>query len=238
MTAHDVPERPRQADEPQLLREDIRLLWDFQKTIFIPEHVDFVLAVGCEDERVAELAARLCLEGRATYFIASGGFGKKTRDTWAVQEAHRFADIARTMGVAPHLVLEESRATNVGENIVLTLGLLKVRNIAVERGVLVAKPHTALCALATAAKQWASVEWYVRVPDIPIEEYADDVVPLHGVIDWMLCDLERLKVFGEAGLVKLSHIPPTVWASVERLRCNGMPLLSSASLGHEQVVHP
>src|SRR5262249_121044 len=48
---------------------------------------DFVLALGCHDERVAERAADLLLAGIAPRLVLSGGFGKITRLEGTVAEA-------------------------------------------------------------------------------------------------------------------------------------------------------
>jgi uncharacterized SAM-binding protein YcdF (DUF218 family) len=205
---------------PEERRHALRL-WEFHRLPMEPGRADFVLAMGSHDERVARHAAELVLEGRAPLLVTSGGLGKVTSDTWQGSEGERFAKIAESMGVPSERILVEGEATNTGDNIVLTRRLLEERGIAVRAGILVTKPYMARRAYAAAAKQWPEVTWSVSTPAISFDAYPTDEVPLDKMVNLMVGDLQRLRVYAAQGFQIPQDIPADVWASYEYLRDAG-----------------
>lgn len=101
-------------------------LWDYHNVDRSPTGtVNFVLALGSHDVRVAEEAARLFVQGLAPWLVASGGSGKVTGGIWTKPEALVFRDIAVANGVDPLRILVETDATNTGDNITKTRDLLE-----------------------------------------------------------------------------------------------------------------
>ena len=200
---------------------DALMLWDFHGERKVPERADFILAMGSHDERVAEEAARTFLNGLASILVTSGGYGKVTRDLWHVTEGERFAQIARTMGVPDAAILVEPKAANTGDNVVFTRQVLQQHGFTPQSGLLVTKPYMCRRAYATAAKQWPEIRWFVSAPEITFDNYPNDEVPLGRMINLMVGDLQRLKIYGENGFQIPVYIPDAVWASFERLRDAG-----------------
>lgn len=200
---------------------DARVLWDFHAERKVPERADFILAMGSHDERVAEEAARAFLNGLASILVTSGGYGKVTRELWHVTEGERFAQIARTMGVPDAAILVEPKAANTGDNVVFTRQVLQQHGFTPQSGLLVTKPYMCRRAYATAAKQWPEIQWFVSAPEITFDNYPNHEVPVGRMINLMVGDLQRLKVYGENGFQIPVDIPDAVWASFERLRDAG-----------------
>jgi uncharacterized SAM-binding protein YcdF (DUF218 family) len=205
---------------PTINNEILRLakvLWDYHYLDVGLRPVDFILALGSHDERVAEYAAELALKNVAPILITSGGFGKVTGQIWGVSEGERFAKIARELGVPESRILVEETATNTGDNITKTQELLRNRQINAKSAVLVTKPYMRRRAYATATKQWAEISWLVSSPSLSFDSYPDVEVPQSRMIELMVGDLQRIKVYADQGFQTAQHIPADVWQCYEEL---------------------
>lgn len=208
-------------DDAMTELDHARALWDFHRLDMPLEEADFILAMGSHDDRVAEAAADLLLEGFAPLLVTSGGLGKVTKDHWQQSEGERFAQIARERGVPDSAIFVEREATNTGANLTLTRALLAARGIRVTSGIIVTKPYMRRRAFAAAACQWPAVHWQVSSPDICFEDYATPEVPLDRMINLMVGDLQRLDVYAAQGFQIPQTIPPDVWDSYEFLKAAG-----------------
>ncbi|PHN00943.1 hypothetical protein CRP01_39650 [Flavilitoribacter nigricans DSM 23189 = NBRC 102662] len=207
------------------MKEDIlknaQILWDYHNLDFALEEADFILAMGSHDERVAIHAAQLVLDGYAPLLITSGGFGKVTKKIWNTSEGKHFANIAEKMGVPREKILVEEEATNTGDNVTKSKAILASHGINVEKGILVTKPYMCRRAYATAAKQWPEIEWLVSAPELSFGDYPNSEVPLDRMINLMVGDLQRIKIYAEKGFQIPQEIPTTVWRSYEALKKAG-----------------
>jgi uncharacterized SAM-binding protein YcdF (DUF218 family) len=202
----------------ETIRRHAEVLWDYHDVSTPrPDRVDFILALGSHDLRVAARAAELLLEGTAPLLVVSGGAGKVTGGEWAVPEAERFAELARTRGVPDTQILVEPNAKNTGDNVTLARKLLQERGIDVTTGLLVAKPYMKRRALATAMKQWPEVTWYAEGPLIKFKGYATADTPERRMIDLMVGDLQRIAIYPSQGLQVPMPIPPAVHGAYEAL---------------------
>lgn len=202
------------------VRRNARVLWNYHHLDLGLRPADFVLALGSHDERVAEHAAQLVLEGFAPLLVTSGGFGKVTRKIWGTTEGDRFAEIAKGLGVSDSEILIEDTATNTGENVTKTHDLLTHKGITVASGILVTKPYMHRRAYATAAKQWSEVSWLVSSPSLLFDSYPNAEVSEGQMIALMVGDLQRMKVYADWGLQIAQEIPDDVWRCYEELvRC-------------------
>ena len=198
-----------------------KILWDYHNIDqLLPSHADFVLAAGSHDDRVGIYAAKLVHEGIAPLLVVSGGFGKVTSSTSRQTEASRL-EIALAQGVREQAVLVEDRATNTGENIVLTRELFEQHGIGASSGLIVTKPYMKRRALATALKQWPGVTWSVAGPPLSFESYPSAEVPEGRMIELMVGDLQRIKLYAEQGFQVEQPIPDEVWQAYKELTTSG-----------------
>lgn len=198
------------------------VLWDYHCVERDPTSaVDFILAMGSQDVRVAESAARSWLDRTAPNLLVSGGSGKVTGGLWSKPEAEVFADIAMEMGVPRSALLVETRATNSGENVLLSKKLLSNEGVEVSTGVLVTKPYMRRRALATAEKQWAELEWFVSSPSVKFRDYPTRDIPIERMINLMVGDLQRLEVYADQGFQVPQEIPVQVWTAWHELVRSG-----------------
>jgi uncharacterized SAM-binding protein YcdF (DUF218 family) len=200
-----------------------RTLWDYHHVNHTLAPADCILVLGSHDTRVAERGAELLLAGYAPWLVFSGGLGRLTEGVWTEPEADTFARIARQMGVPAERILTENRSTNTGENIALSYALLQKHGIAVRRMILVQKPYMERRAYATFLKQWPGepVELMVTSPQLSFDDYPNAEVPLDHVIQIMVGDMQRIRVYAEKGFQVPQDIPAEVWQAYEGLVARG-----------------
>jgi len=178
---------------------------------------DCILVLGSHDTRVAERGAELFLEEWAPLLIFSGGLGRLTDEIWTETEADKFAAIAIEKGVPPQSILIENRSTNTGDNIVFTQALLKEKNLNPESFIVVQKPYMERRSFATFKKYWPHKRLIVTSPQIPFEQYPTNDIPAERVINIMVGDLQRIKIYAEKGFQVYQDIPLYVWNAYEQL---------------------
>ena len=201
---------------PEVLRL-AKQLWDYHHINHELAKADCILALGSHDLRVADRAAELYLEGWAPLVIMSGGLGNFTQEMWTEKEGDKFAAIAIQKGVPADAILIENQSTNTGENIMYTQQLLKAKGLDMQRFIVVQKPYMERRSYATFKKHWPDKELMVTSPQIPFEKYANEEIPMEGVIHIMVGDLQRIKFYPAKGFQIHQTIPEDVWEAYERL---------------------
>ena len=194
-----------------------RILWDYHHMGHELWKADVILVQGSHDLRVAERGASLYLDGWAPRLVFSGGLGNLTREMWDEPEAIQFARIAREMGVPADAILTESRSTNTGENVTFTRELLNGLGLMPERFILVQKPYMERRTFATFRKVWPEKDAIVTSPPIAYDDYPTADIPLTRVIEIMVGDLQRIRLYPDRGFQIPQEIPDDVWSAFERL---------------------
>ncbi|HET9897362.1 MAG TPA: YdcF family protein [Streptosporangiaceae bacterium] len=204
------------------VRRDVEILWDFHVLDSGSVVADVLIILGSHDVRVADRGAELYVAGKAAPLaIVTGGAGKVTGTEWTRTEGDVYAERLILKGVPEGSILVETKATNTGDNFGYSRELAKASGYSIESGIIVSKPYMARRSLATAMKVWPDVSWYTRPPQIPLLEYPNDEVPLDRMINLMVGDLQRLKVYAEKGFQAYVDIPMPVWRAYERLADEG-----------------
>lgn len=196
---------------------EARKLWDYHHVNHIPEKSDCILVLGSHDLRVADRGAELYLEGWAPILIFSGGLGNVTKGIWKDPEADQFARIALDKGVPAEAIFIENQSTNTGENILFTQKLLQEKGLDPQTFLLVQKPYMERRSYATFKKHWPEKKLIVTSPQISFEEYPTEDIPLERVINIMVGDLQRIRIYPDKGFQIPQEIPDEVWAAYERL---------------------
>lgn len=201
---------------PEVL-ELAKIIWDYHHLNTPLEKADCILVLGSRDTRVAERAAEIYLQGWAPLLIFSGGLGRLTKDLWSNTEAELFAKIALLKGVPEKDILIENRSTNTGENILFTRQLLHEKGLGPQRFILVQKPYMERRTYATFQKQWTGKTVYVTSPQISFNDYPTTEIPMEQVINIMVGDLQRIRIYAEKGFQIRQDIPLEVWNAYEQL---------------------
>lgn len=192
-------------------------LWDYHHLNHSLQKSDSILVLGSHDTRVADRAAELYLQGWAPLLIFSGGLGRLTEDMWSEPEADLFAKIAISKGVPEEAILIENRSTNTGENILYTQQLLKEKKLNPHSFIVVQKPYMERRSYATFKKHWPDKELVVTSPQIPFDEYATSDIPMEQVINIMVGDMQRIKVYYEKGFQIYQEVPADIEDAFEQL---------------------
>ena len=194
-----------------------KMLWNYHQMQQKPGKADCILVLGSHDLRVAERGAELYLEGWAPILVFSGGLGNFTQGMWTEPEADQFAKIALKKGVPREDILIENKSTNTGENILFTQKLLKEKNLDPASFIVVQKPYMERRSYATFKQHWPDKKLIVTSPGITFDDYPNQEIPLERVINIMVGDLERIKVYPQKGFQVYQEIPTNVWEAFERL---------------------
>jgi len=192
-------------------------LWDYHLLNHKMEKADCILTLGSHDLRVPERAAELYLQGFAPLMIMSGGLGNFTQEIWTEKEADKFAAIAIEKGVPANAILIENKSTNTGENILFTQKLLEEKGLEPNNFIVVQKPYMERRSFATFKKHWPHKKLIVTSPQISFEEYPNEEIPMERVINIMVGDLQRIKMYPAKGFQVYQEIPEDVWEAFEKL---------------------
>lgn len=194
-----------------------QIIWDYHHLHHKLEKADLILALGSNDLRVAEHAAKLYLQGWAPMLMFSGNVGALTRGKFARSEAETFAEIAIEKGVPPEAILIEPESTNTGENIANSRRILAGRGMDPETIILVQKPYMERRAYATFMNFWPGKRLIVSSPPISFADYSTPQLPKELVINIMVGDLQRIRDYPAKGFQIAQEIPVDVWQAYEKL---------------------
>ena len=194
-----------------------KIVWDYHHMNTALQKADCIFVLGSHDTRVADRAAEVFLQGWAPLLIFSGGLGRLTKDLWAETEAELFAKIAVQKGVPQQNIVIENRSTNTGENVLFTQQLLKQNGLDPKSFILVQKPYMERRTYATFQKQWPGKTVYVTSPQISFEDYPTEEFPMEKVINIMVGDLQRIRIYAGKGFQIAQYIPRQVWEAYESL---------------------
>lgn len=200
-------------------------IWQYHQMKHQLQRSDAILVLCSHDKKVAETAAHLFLQGWAPLLIFAGGLGSITKEMWETPEADQFAEIAISLGVPHQAILVENRSTNTGENILFTKQLLAEKQVDPKRFILVQKPYMERRSFATFRKLWPEKDVLVTSPQVSFEEYlngyTNDLLSKDDVINIMVGDLQRLKLYAQKGFQIHQDIPQDVWSAYEELVAAG-----------------
>jgi uncharacterized SAM-binding protein YcdF (DUF218 family) len=192
-------------------------IWDYHHLNHRLEKSDLILALGSNDLRVAEYAADLYLQGWAPWLMFSGNTGTFTRGRFARSEAETFAAIAIEKGVPEESILIEPESTNTGENVIFSRRLLERRGFDPENLILVQKPYMERRTYATFMNFWPGKPLIVASPPISFALYPTPELPRDLVINIMVGDLQRIKIYPQKGFQIEQEIPADIWQAFEEL---------------------
>jgi uncharacterized SAM-binding protein YcdF (DUF218 family) len=198
-----------------------RRLWDYMLLRHELTAADVILVLGSNDVRVGEHGARLFLRGLAPLMVCSGHVGRLTAGHFEKSEAETFADAAVRLGVPRSAILLEDASTNTGENIDRSRALLAARGVHPQRVIVVQKPYMERRAWATFKRRWPEPELQVTSPPIPYHQYPTPEIPRDLVINILVGDVQRMRLYAERGFQVPQPIPDEVWAAWEGLVARG-----------------
>ena len=198
----------------------VQQLWDYMLVGHELRPADCIFVLGSYDIRVADYAIELFKKGFAPVLLFSGGVIQRNvalKVFWDTTEAENFARLAITKGVPAERILIENRSTNTSENFLYTRQLLDSRGSDFQSFIMVQKPYMERRVLATALRQWGGVDFMVTSPPISCADYLNGEMPRDALIQYIVGDFQRVKVYGENGFQVPQEIPADVWEAYEQL---------------------
>jgi uncharacterized SAM-binding protein YcdF (DUF218 family) len=193
------------------------IVWDYHHLNQPLKKAGCLLVLCSHDTRVAEYAAELFLQNYAPYIIFSGGLGRLTEGIFNKPEAEIFSEIAIKKGVPRDKIIIENGSTNTGENIIFTKKLLAHLELNFSSFIVIQKPYMERRAYATFKKLWPEKELIVSSPPIPFKKYPTESITEENLINIMVGDLQRIKIYPEKGFQIFQEIPDDVWEAHEKL---------------------
>ena len=197
-----------------------RIIWDYHHVNHRLEKADMIFVLGSHDLRVADHAAKLFCEGFAPWLVFSGGIAHKNdllQTPWDRAEAEIFSERAVQSGVPEDKIILETRATNCGENVRYTDDILTKKQLFFESLIAVQKPYMERRTYATIKIHWPDKEVMVTSPPIDFDDYHNDEVTKDDVINIMIGDLQRIRIYPDKGFQIFQEIPPEVEKAYEHL---------------------
>lgn len=198
-----------------------QVLWDYMQMGHEMQPSDVILVLGSNDLRVAEQGADLFLRGLAPRIVFSGNVGRLTEGVFKKSEAECFAEVALARGVPAEAILIEPRSTNTGDNIAFSRELLASHGIDPQRLIVVQKPYMERRAYATFMNFWPGKDIRISSPPIAFADYPTPELPLKLIINILVGDVQRIRVYPAKGFQIPQDIPDDVWSALEELVSRG-----------------
>ena len=198
----------------------VQILWNYMLVGHLLRKADCIVVLGSHDVRVADYAIDLYKRGFAEFLLFSGGVVQRNAALgvfWDTTEADHFARRALLAGVPSDRILIEECSTNTGENFQFSRQLLEARALDFQSFIMVQKPYMERRVLATAQALWPDKDYVVTSPPISCADYLNGQLPRAAVIQHIVGDFQRIRVYGENGFQARQEIPAEVWAAFERL---------------------
>jgi uncharacterized SAM-binding protein YcdF (DUF218 family) len=202
-----------------------KIVWEFHHVHHQLAPADIICCFTSFDLSVPEYVAQLYLRGLAPFILVSGqnASGGLQRTDWGMTEADKFAEVMVKNGVPRDKVILETEAVNSGENVRFSYELLKRMGMVPKKIILAQKPTMEKRAYATFRNYWPeeNYELMVTSPPFSYEEYVGPIVDREMMINIMVGDLQRIKLYPAMGFQIPLEIPASVWDAYEKLVAGG-----------------
>lgn len=206
-----------------------KILWDYHHVNNEIVPADLLMCFTSLDLSVPVYAAKLFHENYAPQLLISGGGAHShaiadedniQKTDWGTSsEAEKYFEVALENGVPKDKIILETKSTNSQENVLFSYEILKETSQIPKSVIIVHKPTMERRAYATFMNFWPDKDVKVMVTSEPIsyEEYIDKVVEREVIVNIMVGDLQRIKVYPEKGFQLHQDIPDEVWDAYQKL---------------------
>lgn len=204
-------------------------LWDYHHLNQVLESADIIFCFTSIDLSVPAYCAKLFKEKFAPRILISGGNATNLsiHDSQNIQktdwgkdsEAEKYAEVAIENGVPEESIIMETKSSNSGENVLFSYEVLKNMNLLPKKVLLVHKPTMERRAFATFKNYWPddSTELIVTSAPYTYDEYVGKIVEKDLIINIMVGDIQRIKLYPDMGFQIIQDIPTEVWSAYEEL---------------------
>lgn len=196
------------------------VLWNYLKLGQKLKPCSGIIVPGSHDNGPAHYAVHLFKNGYGKYLIFSGGVLQTDPNTYTKTEkteAEVYAEIARKLGVPENRIHIESRAQNTAENLRFSLALAKEKGLDATSFMIVHKPYNERRLETIIKKQIPEMNYIITSEPTTFKEYTNKHIPKRYVIESMVGDVQRLKIYSENGFQIPVEIPKEVWDAYQAL---------------------
>jgi uncharacterized SAM-binding protein YcdF (DUF218 family) len=207
------PTRPKSGSQ---IWDAAEAVWAFHQLGEEPQPAEVILALGCHDIGVADVAADLHLKGLAPLIIATGGENAATRAILGTGEAIAYRDRMIERGVPAAAILIEEHARHTGENFTNARDVLAAEGIKPRTILVVGMPYMERRAWATCRSQWPEVDLQCTSSGVGLGEYLDlmwqrDALSAETVLANIVGDLDRIWRYPAKGFAIEQPQPPEIF---------------------------
>ncbi|GAA1870998.1 YdcF family protein [Pseudonocardia ailaonensis] len=202
---------------PAELRADVETLWEFNQMHHELRPVDLGIGLGSHDLGVATYTADLYHQGYFPRIVFTGANAPTTIERFPRGEAVHYREHALTLGVPDEAILVEPNATNTGENIDFTRGLVEEDDPPVRSVMLISRPYQQRRAFAICRLRWPSVNILCASEPVDIDAYMIEIGDTNRVINMLVGDTQRLWLYAAKGWAIEQNIPNSVNFACRRL---------------------
>lgn len=174
-----------------------------------------MIALGCHDIGVADVAADFYLQGFAPVVVATGGENAVTRDLLGTGEALAYRSRMIERGVPASAILIETEARHTGENFTHSRDVLAAEGIKPKSVLVVGMPYMERRAWATCRSQWPEVDLQCASSRAGLGAYLDlmwrrDGLAAEAVLANIVGDLDRIWQYPRLGFAIAQPQPPEI----------------------------
>jgi len=198
-----------------------QVVWSYTKMSRRLKPADVIIAMGSMDARVAERAADLWYQKMAPVIVVTGGLGRLTGTDTATSEAAKFAKVLRARGVPEDAIIIEDKASNGAENFTFSMAMLREKGNSANNIIAVTQPYMERRAYATGKKLFPDVGIQMASPEIAYNDYPTRGVPRRLMINIIVGELYRIKIYPEKGFIIPQNIPADVEEAAQSLAKQG-----------------
>jgi uncharacterized SAM-binding protein YcdF (DUF218 family) len=202
---------------PAAVYNDVATLWNYHRLNEKPRPTDVGVGLGSHDIGVAVRTADLYHAGMFPLIVFTGANAPTTIDRFPRGEAVHYRERALEEGVPDEVIRVEPAARNTGENILFTRELLANEGVSPETLTLISRPYQERRAYATFRKLWPEVDVVCTSQQVQLDEYAAGIGDIPRMINVMVGDTQRIRLYAENGYAIPQEIPDDVRAAYERL---------------------
>lgn len=206
---------------PADVLEATEVLWDYHDMHHDLRPTDVGVGLGSHDLGVATYAAELYQRGMFPLIVFTGANAPTTVERFPRGEAIHYAEHAQDLGVPAGDIIIEPKATNTGENIVLTRAALAERGMFPRSVTLISRPYQQRRAYATCRKIWPEVDPICASLPLPLAEYVETIGDVDRVLNMLVGDTQRIEIFAERGFAVPQPMPDEVKQAYEDLVQHG-----------------
>lgn len=206
-----------------------KVLWDYHHLNQEIEPADIIMCFTSLDLSVADYCAELFHKKLAPIVLISGGNATNKwipdkdnlqRTDWGTDsEAEKYYEVILELGVPKELIILETNSSNSGENVTFSYEILKQKKLIPNSVIVVHKPTMERRAYAAFKNYWPEKETKLMVTSRPLsyENYVGKIIDKEVIINIMVGDLQRIKLYPQMGFQIYQEIPGDVWFAYEEL---------------------